>query len=140
MTRRYAELRRLDTFEERFRYLALHGDVGAATFGFDRYINQTFYRSREWKFVRHEVIVRDNASDLGVEGLDITGPLLIHHMNPLTPDAIRHGDDSIIDPQFLITVTHRTHNAIHFGDERQLPRPYVPRRPGDTTLWRKSHG
>jgi hypothetical protein len=135
--RRYAELRRLDTFEERFRYLALHGDVGSATFGFDRYINQTFYRSREWKSMRHDVIVRDNACDLGVEGFDITGPLLIHHMNPLTPDAIRHRDDSILDPQFLITVSHRTHNAIHFGDERLLPRPYVPRRPGDTTLWRR---
>lgn len=137
MIRRYSELRRLDTFEERFQYLNLHGDVGAATFGFDRYINQTFYRSREWKSVRNEVIVRDNACDLGVEDFIITGPLLIHHMNPLTPDAIRHGDDSIIDPQYLITVSHRTHNAIHFGDERQLPRPFIPRRPGDTQLWRK---
>lgn len=135
IVRRYSELRRLDTFEERFKYLALHGDVGTATFGFDRQINQMFYRSREWKSVRHQVIVRDNACDLGVEGFDIHGPLLIHHMNPMTVDDIRHGDDSILDPQFLVTVSHRTHNAIHFGDERQLPRPFVPRRAGDTKLW-----
>lgn len=134
MIRRYSELRHL-TFEERFRYLALHGDVGSATFGFDRYMNQQFYRSREWKHVRHEVIVRDNACDLGVEGHDIFGPILIHHMNPLTPGQIRHADDNMLNPEHLICVTHRTHNAIHFGDERQLPRPFKPRRPGDTKLW-----
>lgn len=141
MIRRYSELRRIDTFEERFRYLSLAGQVGEATFGFDRYMNQMFYRSREWKEVRNHVIVRDNGRDLGVEGYEIHGQLLIHHMNPMTPDDIRHGDDRIMDPEFLITTTHRTHNAIHYGDERLLPRPFVPRRRGDTQLWkRRDHG
>lgn len=135
MIRRYSELRRLDTFEERFKYLSLHGQVGEATFGFDRYINQQFYRSREWKQLRHQVIVRDNGCDLGVEGYEINGALLIHHMNPMLPQHILHDDETILDPQYLITTSHRTHNAIHFGDERLLPRPFVPRRAGDTTLW-----
>lgn len=134
--RRYSELRRLDSFEERFRYLSLKGQVGEATFGFDRYMNQMFYRSREWKLVRHQVIVRDNGCDLGIEGYEIHGKLLIHHMNPLLPDDIRHGNvEAMLDPQFLITTTHQTHNAIHYGDERLLPRPLVERRPGDTLLW-----
>jgi hypothetical protein len=133
--RRYSELRRLETFEERFQYLSLRGHVGESTFGFDRYINQLFYRSREWKQLRNEIVIRDNGSDLGVEGYEIHGALLIHHMNPLTADQIRHRDEQLLDPEFLITTTHRTHNAIHFGDERQLPRPFVPRRAGDTTLW-----
>lgn len=133
--RRYSELRRIEGFEERFRYLSLAGQVGEATFGFDRYINQMFYRSREWKAVRHQVIVRDNGCDLGVDGYEIHGELLIHHMNPLSPNDIRHNDDSILDPQFLITTTHRTHNAIHYGDARLLPRPHVERRAGDTQLW-----
>lgn len=133
--RRYSELRRIETFEDRFRYLSLAGQVGEATFGFDRWINQTFYRSREWKLVREQVIVRDNGCDLGIDGYEIHSRLLIHHMNPLTQDQIRHGDDSIIDPQYLITTTHQTHNAIHYGDESLLPRPFVPRRRGDTKLW-----
>lgn len=132
---RYSELRRLYTFEERFRYLSLEGQVGVATFGFDRHINQQFYRSREWRRLRDDVIVRDNGCDLGIEGYEIHDAPLIHHMNPMLPEHIRHGDDSILDPQFLITTTHRTHNAIHFGDERQLPRPFVSRRAGDTQLW-----
>jgi hypothetical protein len=135
--RKYSELRRIETFEERFEYLSLAGQVGEATFGFDRYINQMFYRSREWKDVRHQVIVRDNGCDLGVAGYEIHSQLLIHHMNPMSPDDIRHDDDGILDPQFLITTTHRTHNAIHYGDARLLPRPHVERRPGDTLLWRR---
>lgn len=135
MIRRYSELRRLETFEERFKYLSLKGVVGEATFGFDRHINQMFYRSREWKLVRNEVIVRDRGCDLGVPGYDIHVELLIHHMNPMSVDDIRHADDSILDPEFLITTTHQTHNAIHYGDVRLLPRPHVPRRRGDTTLW-----
>jgi hypothetical protein len=133
--RTYSELRRIDSFEERFRYLSLHGFVGEATFGFDRWINQEFYRSREWKDARRFVIYRDNGCDLGVDGYDIHGQLLIHHMNPMTAGDIRHGDPRIIDPEYLITTTYRTHNAIHYGDERQLPRPLVERRRGDTTLW-----
>ena len=133
--RRYSELKRLDTFEDRFKYLVLRGQVGEATFGFDRWINQEFYRSREWHRLRDEVIVRDNGCDLGVPGYEIHDRLLVHHINPMTLEDIEHGDDVILDPQYLITTTHRTHNAIHYGDPRQLPRQLVERRPGDTKLW-----
>ncbi len=135
MTRSYSELRHLETFEERYRYLALRGSVGRSTFGFDRYINQQFYTSSQWRQLRHYVITRDNGSDLGIEGYEIFNRLVIHHMNPMTVDDISHGDDSILDPEFLITTTHRTHNAIHYGDEKLLPRPLVERRRGDTKLW-----
>lgn len=133
--RTYTELEQFDTFEERFRYLALRGSVGYSTFGFDRYINQHFYSSKEWRTIRRHLILRDGGCDLGVPGYDINSRLLIHHMNPITAEEIAHGDESIIDPEYLITTTHNTHNAIHYGDERQLPRPLVPRRHGDTKLW-----
>lgn len=134
-TRRYSELRRLDSFEDRYHYLALRGEVGRSTFGFDRYVNQQFYTSREWRQLRHHVIARDLGCDLGVEGREINDRLYIHHMNPMTPDHIIHDDDTILDPEFLITTTHRTHNAIHYGDESLLARAFVPRSPGDTKLW-----
>lgn len=134
-TRSYSELRRLETFEERFKYLALRGSVGRSTFGFDRYINQQFYTSAQWRSLRHHIIVRDNGCDLGVEGYEIHDRLYIHHMNPITADAISSGDESVLDPEYLITTTHKTHNAIHYGDERLLPRPLTARRPGDTRLW-----
>lgn len=133
--RTYTELKRLNTFEDRFRYLALHGDVGRSTFGFDRHINQQFYTSREWRQLRHHVIARDLGCDLGIDGYDIHGQLLIHHINPLRVDDIVHSNPDILDPEFLITTTQRTHNALHFGDERQLPRPLASRQPGDTKLW-----
>lgn len=133
--RTYSELRRLDTFEERYRYLRLNGEVGAATFGFDRYINQQFYTSAEWRNLRQFVIVRDNGCDLGIEGYEIFNRLIIHHMNAMTPKDIAHADNSILDPEFLITTTHRTHNAIHYGDEKLLPKPFAERRRGDTKLW-----
>lgn len=133
--RTWTELNRIETFEERYRYLQLRGAVGAATFGFDRYINQAFYRSSEWRQVRHAVIARDMGCDLGVEGFEIHDRIYIHHMNPMGADDIKHGDSSILDPEFLITTTHRTHNAIHYGDERLLPRQLAVRSPGDTTLW-----
>lgn len=133
--RSYSELRCIETLEDRFKYLALRGSVGAATFGFDRYINQQFYVSKQWRDVRNHVIVRDNGCDLGVDGYDIHERITIHHLNPMTPDDIIQGDLSILDPEFLITTTLPTHNAIHYGDERQLPRPLVERRPGDTKLW-----
>lgn len=136
-TRRYSELIKRTTFEERFRYLALRGSVGAATFGFDRPLNQKFYQSREWKQLRWHIIDRDMNCDLGVEDHEIFGRPVIHHMNPMTADEIVQGDEGILDPDFLITTTHKTHNAIHYGDERHLPRPFVPRRPGDTDLWRR---
>lgn len=135
MIRTYRELKRIDGFLERFKYLSLRGQVGEATFGFDRYINQQFYRSREWKQIRQHVIARDNGCDLGVEGYEIHSRLLIHHINPLSPDDIVQGDDWILNPKFLITTTHDTHNAIHYGDERLLPQLFVPRQRGDTRLW-----
>lgn len=133
--RRYRELRRLSTLEERYKYLQLHGQVGDATFGFDRYVNQQFYRSRQWRSIRNEIIVRDNGCDLGVDGWEIHDRVYIHHMNPMTVDEISEGDPRILDPEFLIAVSLKTHNAIHYGTERQLPRPLVERRRGDTKLW-----
>jgi hypothetical protein len=133
--RNYSELSRLETFEERYQYLKLSGVVGESTFGFDRWINQEFYRSREWKHVRNEVIVRDNGCDLGILGYEIYKNLLIHHMNPISMKDIEHGESWILDPDFLITTSFRTHNAIHYGDDSLLPREPVVRRSGDTKLW-----
>jgi hypothetical protein len=133
--RSYRELRRLETFEDRFKYLSLRGQVGDSTFGWDRWMNQEFYASREWRQIRNHVIARDNGCDLGVPGYEIHDRIYIHHMNPMTTQDLIHGNDAIVDPEFLITTTHRTHNAIHFGDERLLPRPLVERRRGDTKLW-----
>jgi hypothetical protein len=138
MIRRYSRLKRLHTFEERFAYLRLQGSVGKDTFGFDRHINQQFYRSKEWRDIRQFVIVRDEACDLGIEGLEIHSNLHIHHLNPMTPKDIIHGEDWILDPEFLITCTQQTHNAIHYGDENHLPRKHIPRQPGDTALWERT--
>lgn len=135
MIRRYSDLRRLNTFEDRFKYLRLQGSIGRSTFGFDRYLNQAFYRSREWQDARDFVIVRDEGCDLGIEGYEIYSDILVHHMNPMDVDDIVHGDSKILDPEYLITTTHITHNAIHYGDENQIPRQLVERRPGDTQLW-----
>lgn len=134
-TRTYSELLTLPSLEERFRYLSLGGSVGESTFGFDRWLNQQFYRSREWQEVRQYVILRDNGCDLAVRGNLIHERIYIHHMNPLTAEQLVHGDPAISDPEYLISCTHRTHNAIHYGDESLLPKQYVPRRPGDTKLW-----
>lgn len=134
--RSYSELRRLRTFEERFDYLNLHGQVGRDTFGFDRWMNQQFYRSSQWKHVRSLVIVRDNGCDLGIsERMIQWGPLLVHHMNPLTEVDLVSGEGWILDPEYLITTSHRTHNAIHYGDSNLIPRAPVERQPGDTKLW-----
>lgn len=133
--RTYSEMRRLATFEERYEYLRLRGEVGRTTFGFDRYLNQRFYTSREWRHIRNEIIARDNGLDLGCEGYEIHEKIIIHHMNPLTVEDIEHGDLDIMDPEYLITTTHRTHNAIHYGDASLLVQPLVERRPGDTKLW-----
>jgi hypothetical protein len=135
ITRRYSELRRLQTFEERYAYLRLDGQVGQVTFGFDRWVNQQFYTSFEWKHARNEVILRDNGCDLGIRGHEVPFGLLVHHMNPLTVEDIERGEDWIIDPEFLICTSKRTHNAIHYGDDSLLPRAFVERRPGDTKLW-----
>lgn len=133
--RTYSEMSKLNSLEERFNYLALHASIGDPTFGFERYINQRFYTSREWRQARTEVIVRDMGCDLGVEGYDIFGRLFIHHMNPMTMRDIRDGNEDILNPEFLVAVSHATHNAVHYGDESLLPVPIVIRRPGDTKLW-----
>lgn len=135
MIKKYSDLKNIETFEERFDYLKLMGHVGESTFGFDRYINQQFYLSKEWKDIRNEVIVRDNGCDLGVLGYEINGGVLIHHINPMTPDDIIHGEDWILNPEFLITTTIETHNAIHYGGFSNIRKPYEPRRKGDTKLW-----
>lgn len=133
--RTYSDLCQLDTFLERFKYLKLGGVVGRSTFGFDRWVNQRFYSLPEWKSVRDFVILRDNGCDLGILGLEIYSGLLVHHMNSMTVDDIRHKEEWIIDPNFLITTSLRTHNAIHYGDENLLSRGLIKRESGDTMLW-----
>ena len=133
--RTYSELRRLETFEERFDYLKLPGTVGEATFGFWRWLNQQFYTSREWRHIRNVVIIRDDGCDLGVPGFDIHTDILIHHINPVTRYALVHNEEWLLDPEYLITTTRRTHNAIHYGDKDQLLLPGIERKPGDTRLW-----
>lgn len=135
MTRRsYSELSQIDTFDERFRYLALKGRVGAETFGHERRLNQEFYHSYQWRRIRRLVLLRDNDCDLGIDGYDIPSGLHIHHMNPVTIDDLMDGNPEVHDPEFLISTTQLTHNAIHYGDERQLPRSFTERRPGDTWI------
>jgi hypothetical protein len=135
-SRRYSELVRFPTFDERFAYLKMSGGVGRATFGFDRLVNQRFYKSREWLDIRNEVIVRDNGCDLGVEGYEIFEAPHIHHMNPMSLDNIRHHEEWILNPEFLILTSHKTHNAIHYGSDQDLyPKIVTSRKPGDTRLW-----
>lgn len=134
-TRSYSELSRYETFDERFEYLKLGGGVGRATFGFDRWINQEFYRSREWHDIRGFVIVRDDGCDLGVEGYEIYAEPLIHHINPMTPEDLVNRVEWVLDPEFLITTTLRTHNAIHYGTKKPYPKVVTARRQGDTNLW-----
>ena len=134
--RTYSELIRLPTFEERFRYLQLSGSVGKETFGFDRYINQNFYRSAAWKRVRDQVIIRDNGCDLGIEDRIIYGKILIHHMNPISDKDILNLTDILLNPEYLICVTHDTHNAIHYGDENLLIKEPIVRFKNDTCPWK----
>lgn len=136
MIRRYSELIRYDTFLDRYHYLNLVGQVGVETFGLDRYLNQTLYRSSKWRRTRDQVIIRDNGCDLGFEGFDIAGRIIVHHINPLTVQDIEDDVDEIYDPEFLICCSFETHNAIHYGDERLLPVLPVERRPGDTCPWK----
>lgn len=133
----YSELIALPTFEERYRYLRLRGSVGKDTFGFDRFLNQRFYRSAEWKRIRDQVIIRDNGCDLGIEDRMIPGKVLIHHMNPITEKDIINATDILLNPEYLICVSHTTHNAIHFGDENLLVPDLVVRTPYDTCPWKR---
>ena len=135
--RTYSELIKHPTFLERFRYLQLRGRVGEDTFGFDRWLNQVFYRSPEWKSVRQEVLLRDNAFDLAHPEHPIAGRLLVHHMNPITDKDIVNREDILMNPEYLITVSHQTHNAIHYGDESLLICDTIPeRKVNDTCPWK----
>ena len=134
--RSYSELIKIPTFEERYEYLRLDGQVGVETFGFDRYLNQTFYKSKEWLSIRDQIIVRDNGCDLGVEGYEIHGRILIHHINPITKDDIIQRSRILLDPENLITTVKRTHDAIHYGDSNLLMRAPIERRKNDTCPWR----
>ena len=134
--RTYSELILLPTFEERFKYLQLNGRVGDDTFGFDRYINQNFYRSAEWKRIRDLVIMRDNGCDLALEGYEIYGRILIHHMNPITVKDVELSTEYLMNPEYLICVTHNTHNAIHYGDEKLINKGPIVRTKNDTCPWK----
>ena len=137
--RTYSELIRLSTFEERYNYLKLDSEIGMETFGFERYLNQRFYRSKEWKALRDEIIVRDHGCDLGVVGYEIYDKIYIHHMNPITADDIRNNTDYLMNPEFLISTTHDTHNAIHYGNSDLLNvRVPVERTKNDTCPWRQN--
>ena len=138
MIRNYSELITLRTFKERFEYLKLDGIVGEETFGFDRYMNQIFYKSKEWASVRREVIIRDNGCDLGVDGYEIHCKRLIHHMNPINLSDIVHKTDNLLNSDYLITTVLSTHNAIHYGDASLLPALPVERRANDTCPWRRN--
>ena len=131
----YRDLRQLNTFEERFDYLSLMGQPGTATFGFERWMNQTFYRSTEWRHLRHQIIARDEGADLGIPGFEIHEKVIIHHIIPMRPEDFEEGNPLMLDPDNLITTTHNTHNAIHFGDRSLLRLPPVERAPGDTRMW-----
>ena len=134
--RTYSELITLSTFEERYKYLQLSSSIGEETFGFDRYLNQNFYRSKEWKHIRDFVIIRDNGCDLGVEDRTIYGKIIIHHMNPIRTKDIQDVSDYLLNPEYLICTTHQTHNAIHYGDENLLVRNPIERTANDTCPWR----
>lgn len=133
----YSELIRLPTFLERFEYLKLSGQVGQETFGFDRYLNQSFYHSSEWRPIRDYVIARDLGCDLGVEGYEIHGRIYIHHMNPITAEDVKRTTEFLTNPEYMICTTHNTHNAIHYGDASLLITEPVERTPYDTCPWKR---
>ena len=132
----YSEMLQFDSLVDRYRYLKLNGELGSSTFGFDRYLNQQFYKLKEWKLVRAKVIVRDLGCDLGIEGLEIVGPVIIHHMNPRSIDDVKNKNPILLDPEYLISTQLNTHNAIHYGDESLLISEIpIERSPNDTKLW-----
>ena len=136
--RTYSELILLPTFEERYEYLKLNGKVGEDTFGFDRYLNQEFYQKDiEWKSIRDYVIIRDNGCDLGIDGREIKGKILVHHMNPITKQDILQRTKYLLDPEYLICTIKSTHDAIHYGDEKLLIKNPVERLKYDTCPWRR---
>lgn len=134
----YDELIQLDTFLERYRYLRLGGRVGDETFGFERYLNQVFYRTDpEWLDIREEIIIRDGACDLGISDREINDIVIIHHLNPLTKNDIIYRTEFLLDPKYLICTSRKTHNAIHYGNENLLILDPIVRRPNDTCPWRR---
>ena len=137
MNRSYSELITIPTYEDRFHYLQLNGAVGKDTFGYDRYLNQILYNSKEWKRFRDEIIIRDNGCDLAFDGYDIHGRILVHHINPITVDDVVNRNPIVFDPENVICVTHNTHNAIHYGDESLLTTAPVERTKHDTCPWKK---
>ena len=132
----YRELKSIASFEDRYEYLKLAGRVGQETFGWERYLNQVLYRDQRWKAVRNDVIIRDNGCDLGVDGYDIYDKIIIHHMNPITVKDLEENNPDIFNPEYLICTSHRTHNAIHYGDKTLLPKLPIDRKPNDTCPWR----
>lgn len=136
MIRRYSELIKIPNFENRFEYLKIAGRVGESTFGFDRFLNQSFYRSKEWRNIRNFVITRDEGCDLADPDHPIYGQVIIHHLNPLTIEDVENHTEFLLDPEYLITTQHSTHNAIHYGDSSLLPKDFVERKPGDTCPWK----
>lgn len=134
--RTYRELSRLKTFDERFEYLKLNGFVGEETFGYDRYLNQLLYKSSEWRSLRRDIIIRDNGCDLGLEGYDIQGMIIVHHMNPISVDDLKTFSGDVVNPEYLICVSSLTHKAIHYSDKSLIPQMPVERRPGDTCPWK----
>lgn len=133
----YSELIKLNTFEERFKYLEIGGQIGIESFGFNRYLNQNFYRSYEWQRLRDRIILRDNGQDLGIDGYPINGKIMIHHINPITIEDVLDRNPDILNPEYLICVSHQTHNAIHYGDDSYANRySVIERKPNDTIPWR----
>lgn len=133
----YSELAKLTTFEKRYEYLRLGGKVGEDTFGFDRYLNQIFYKDQEWLSIRDKIIIRDNGCDLGIPDREINGKILVHHMNPITKEDILSKSKYLLDPEFLICTTKNTHDAIHYGDSSILIIKPIERTKNDTCPWRK---
>lgn len=136
MSRSYSELVRLQTFEERFDYLKFSAKIGEKTFGYERYLNQMFYGTPEWRAFRREAIIRDNGCDLGLEGYDIPDRIEVHHINPITAEMIKNNDPRLMDLENVICTSSRTHKAIHYGDKNLLPKLSIERRPNDTCPWR----
>ncbi|GHU53530.1 hypothetical protein AGMMS49975_11820 [Clostridia bacterium] len=137
MIRTYSELSKLKSFDERYKYLQLDSNGKEETFGFDRFLNQNFYKSREWKVIRDIVIIRDNGCDLGIDDLEIKGKIIIHHMNPILPKDFETQSDFLLNPEYLVCTTHTTHNAIHYGDESLLIKAPIERSKNDTCPWKK---
>ena len=133
----YSELIKIPTFKDRFEYLKLTGEVGADTFGFDRYLNQTFYKSAIWRKIRNQIIVRDNGCDMAHPDYPIAGKIVIHHLNPVDQDDVIYQRDILLNPEFLVCVSLMTHNAIHYGSQELLPSDPIERKPNDTCPWKK---